>query len=78
MSRTARRPGPPRPAQDPEGALGRRSTIVTSQAPVADWHDVIDHPTFADAILDRLVHSAHRLELAADSLRRMRRAPATA
>lgn len=61
-----------------EERYGRRSTIVTSQLPVADWHAAIDHPTFADAILDRLVHNAHRLELAGDSLRRMRRARATA
>lgn len=49
-----------------------RSTIVTSQLPLAHWHEVLGDPTVADAILDRLVHSAHRLELRGDSLRRSR------
>jgi len=40
---------------------GRASTIVTSQIPVETWHDVIGDPTLGDAILDRLVHNAHRL-----------------
>jgi DNA replication protein DnaC len=40
---------------------GRASTIVTSQLPVDNWHDVIPDPTVADAVLDRLVHTAHRL-----------------
>jgi DNA replication protein DnaC len=47
-----------------------RSTIVTSQLPVSDWHDALGEPTIADAILDRLVHNAHRIELRGDSLRR--------
>jgi DNA replication protein DnaC len=51
---------------------GRRSTIVTSQLPVDKWHDVIGDPTYADAILDRLVHNAHRIDLTGDSLRRTR------
>lgn len=51
---------------------GRRSTIVTSQLPVDRWHQLIADPTYADAILDRLVHNAHRLELAGESLRRQR------
>ena len=37
------------------------STLITSQLPVAQWHDVIGEPTFADAILDRIVRNAHRL-----------------
>ena len=41
---------------------GRGSILITSQLPVTAWHDVIDEPTFADAILDRLVHNAYRLE----------------
>jgi DNA replication protein DnaC len=49
---------------------GRRATIVTSQLPVDAWHAVIGDPTLADAILDRLVHNAHRLELQGDSLRK--------
>lgn len=48
----------------------RGSVLITSQLPVAAWHDVIGEPTFADAILDRLVHNAHRLELDGPSLRR--------
>jgi hypothetical protein len=48
----------------------RGSTIVTSQMPVDHWHEVIANPTVADAILDRLVHNAHRLTLNGDSMRR--------
>ena len=55
---------------------GRRSTIVTSQLPVDKWHDVIGDPTYADAILDRIVHNAHRIDLTGDSLRRTREKPA--
>ena len=55
-----------------EERYGRRSTIVTSQLPVTAWHDVIGDPTYADAVLDRLVHNAHRIELAGESLRRAR------
>jgi len=51
---------------------GRRSTIVTSQLPLSAWHDVIGDPTYGDAILDRFVHNAHRIELNGDSLRRAR------
>ena len=53
-----------------EERYGRRSTLITSQLPVVDWHSLIGHATYADAILDRLVHNAHRLELKGDSLRR--------
>ena len=49
---------------------GRGSTIVTSQLPVEHWHEAIANPTVADAILDRLVHNAHRLTLKGDSLRK--------
>jgi DNA replication protein DnaC len=55
-----------------EERYGRRSTIVTSQLPVENWHAVIGEPTYADAILDRLVHNAQRLNLSGDSLRRTR------
>jgi DNA replication protein DnaC len=51
-------------------SYGRRSTLVTSQLPVARWFDLIGDPTYADAILDRLVHNAHRLELSGESMRR--------
>lgn len=55
-----------------EDRYGRRSTIVTSQLPVDRWHALIGDPTYADAVLDRLVHNAHRLDLEGDSLRRTR------
>ena len=48
----------------------RGSILITSQLPVTAWHDVIDEPTFADAILDRLVHNAYRFELDGHSMRR--------
>jgi DNA replication protein DnaC len=48
----------------------RGSTIVTSQLPVDHWHTVIGDPTIADAVLDRLVHNAHRLVLTRESLRK--------
>jgi DNA replication protein DnaC len=55
---------------------GRASTVVTSQLPVAHWHEHIGNPTIADAVLDRLVHSAHRIELKGESLRKSRPAKA--
>jgi len=53
-----------------EDRHGRGSTIVTSQLPVDHWHEAIGDPTLADAILDRLVHNAHRLQLSGESMRR--------
>jgi DNA replication protein DnaC len=47
-----------------------KATIIASQLPVASWYDIIAEPTIADAILDRLVHTAHRIELKGDSLRK--------
>lgn len=47
-----------------------RSTILTSQLPVARWHEQIGDPTAADGILDRLVHNAHRIEMRGDSMRK--------
>ena len=49
----------------------RGSTIITSQVPVDHWHEVIADPTIADAVLDRLVHNAHRLDLRGDSMRKI-------
>lgn len=49
---------------------GQRSTLVTSQMPVDKWHELIGDPTLADAILDRLVHNAYRIELKGESMRR--------
>jgi DNA replication protein DnaC len=51
---------------------GNRSTLATSQLPVDHWHDAIGEPTVADAILDRLVHNAHRITLAGESMRKTR------
>lgn len=48
----------------------KASTIFCSQMPVADWHARIDDPTIADAILDRIVHDSHRLELEGQSMRK--------
>jgi len=53
-----------------EDRHGRRSTIITSQVPVNKWYDIIGEPTIADAILDRLVHSSHRIELKGDTMRK--------
>jgi len=52
----------------------RRSTIITSQLPVDQWHRYLDDPTLADAILDRVVHNAYRLELQGESMRRKKAA----
>ncbi|UEM11589.1 IS21-like element ISFK1 family helper ATPase IstB [Bradyrhizobium barranii subsp. barranii] len=53
-----------------EDRHGRASTIVTSQLPVDTWHGAIGDATVADAILDRLVHNAHRLQLTGESMRK--------
>lgn len=55
---------------------GRASTLLTSQLPVSRWHDVVGDPTLADAILDRIVHHAQRIQLKGESLRQRQRAPA--
>lgn len=61
-----------------EDRYEKRSTIVTSQVPVDHWYDMIGNPTLADAILDRLVHNAYRIELSGESLRKQRQTPADA
>jgi len=53
-----------------EDRHGRKSTIISSQLPVSSWYEVIGESTIADAILDRLVHKAHRLELKGESMRK--------
>jgi len=53
-----------------EDRSGLRATIVTSQYPVDSWHELLGEPTLADAILDRLVHGAHRIALSGDSMRK--------
>ncbi len=49
-----------------------RSTLITSQYPVSDWHSLIGEPTIADAIMDRIVHNAHKLSLTGESMRKAR------
>ncbi len=58
-----------------EDRHGATTTVITSQLPVTSWHEIIGEPTFADAILDRIVHNAYRLELDGESLRKPRRTP---
>jgi len=53
-----------------EDRMGLRSTIVTSQLPVAMWHEALGEPTIADGILDRLLERVHRIELHGESMRR--------
>ncbi len=53
-----------------EDRHGKSSTIFTSQVPVSLWHEVIGEQTIADAILDRIVHDAHRIEMKGESMRR--------
>jgi DNA replication protein DnaC len=53
-----------------EDRHGKASTIITSQVPVSLWHEIIGEQTIADAILDRIVHDAHRLDMKGDSMRR--------
>jgi DNA replication protein DnaC len=50
----------------------RMATLLVSQIPIADWHARIPDPTLADAILDRLVHNAHRIQLQGESQRKIR------
>jgi len=52
--------------------FGHTATLIASQVPIADWHRRIPDPTLADAILDRLVHNAHRIELKGESQRKIR------
>lgn len=53
-----------------EDRHGKRSTIIAAQLPVGQWHDVIGEKTIADAVLDRIVHNAHRIEMTGESLRK--------
>jgi DNA replication protein DnaC len=55
-----------------EDRHGKSAMIITSQVPVSKWYDIIGEQTIADAILDRIVHNAHRLELKGESLRKKR------
>ena len=53
-----------------EDRHGIRSTIATSQLPIEEWHNMIGDPTLADAILDRLVHNAYKINLRGESMRK--------
>jgi DNA replication protein DnaC len=53
-----------------EDRHGLKSTLAAAQAPIDHWHEIIGDPTLADAVLDRLVHSAHRIELKGESMRK--------
>jgi DNA replication protein DnaC len=55
-----------------EDRYGNGSTLITSQLPLDKWHEVVGEPTFADAILDRIVHNASRLELDGPSMRKLK------
>ena len=50
---------------------GESSTVMISQLPVSEWYDTIGDNTLADAILDRIVHNSHRLELGGESMRKI-------
>lgn len=54
--------------------VGTRSTVITSQLPVEHWHDYLADPTLADAILDRVLHAAHKIALKGESLRKQAKA----
>ena len=56
-----------------EDRYGLKSTIITSQLPVTAWHEAIGDPTLADAILDRIVHNAHKIEMKGESMRKSQR-----
>lgn len=56
-----------------EDRHGRLATVIASQLPVENWYDVIGEATIADAILDRLVHTSHRIELKGDTLRKIKK-----
>jgi len=55
-----------------EDRHGKSSTVLTTQVPVSQWHEIIGEQTIADAILDRLVHDVHRIDMKGGFLRRTR------
>jgi len=55
-----------------EDRYGAGSLIITSQVPVDHWYEIVGNPTLADAILDRIIHNAHRIELHGETLRKPR------
>jgi DNA replication protein DnaC len=57
-----------------EDRYDARSIVITSQAPVDRWYEIVGDPTLADAILDRVIHNAYRIELSGESLRKTKKA----
>jgi DNA replication protein DnaC len=55
-----------------EDRAGLRATILTSQLPIANWHEALGEPTIADAVMDRVQQNLHRIELGGESLRKER------
>ena len=55
-----------------EDRYDTRSIIITSQLPIERWYEIIGNPTLADAILDRIIHNAYRIELTGDSMRKLK------
>ena len=55
-----------------EDRYGAGSLIITSQVPIDRWYEIVGNPTLADAILDRIIHNAHRIELSGETLRKPR------
>jgi DNA replication protein DnaC len=55
-----------------EDCYGRASTMLATQIPVADWHDRLGNATLSDAVMDRIIHNAYRLELSGESMRKRR------
>ena len=55
-----------------EERSGNGSHILTSQLPVKEWYSIFKNPTLADAIMDRVIHNAHRIELEGDSMRKLK------
>lgn len=53
-----------------EDRHGNKSTIITSQLPIKNWHEIIGDPAIADAICDRLIHQSHKIELKGESIRK--------
>lgn len=60
-----------------EDRYDTRSILITSQLPVERWYEIIGDPTLADAILDRIIHNAYRIELTGDSMRKLKAAAHT-
>jgi len=72
MERLLKRCGSPSAYEIIEDRHGLKSTVITSQVPVDSWHSLMTNPTVADAILDRLVHNAYRINLTGESMRRVK------